>query len=161
MRTSTADREIVLSRVFDAPRDLVFDVWTDPAHLAHWWGPDGFTLTTHSLDFRPGGHWRFIMHGPDGRDYHNHVVYVAIDRPERLVYKHAGEKDTAEISFESTITFTEQAGKTEVTMRSLFPTPAALEYVVKNFGAVEGGKQHLERFGQYLESLVKSAGTPR
>jgi len=152
----TADREMVLSRVFDAPRDLVYSVWTDPAHLAQWWGPDGFTITTHSLDFQPGGHWRFIMHGPDGRDYQNHIVYVEIAPPERLVYKHVPEKGTEPVSFETTVTFTEQSGKTEVTMRALFPSPAALEHVVKTYGALEGGKQHLGRLGEYVARLAAS-----
>jgi len=60
----TPDREIVVTRVFDAPRALVFKAWTDPKHLAHWWGPNGFTITTHEMQFKPGGSWRFVMHGP-------------------------------------------------------------------------------------------------
>ena len=67
----TSDREIVISRVFDAPRTLVFKAWTDPQHLAHWWGPNSFSLTTHEMEFKPGGVWRFVMHGPDGCDYQN------------------------------------------------------------------------------------------
>ena len=69
----------------------MFKVWTDPQHLAHWWGPDGFTLTTREMDVRPGGVWRFIMHGPDGTDYKNRIVYTEVSPPGRLVYKHAGE----------------------------------------------------------------------
>ena len=68
----TQDPKVISgSRLFDAPRSLVFEAWTDPKHLAHWWGPNGFSLTTHSFDFRAGGVWRFVMHGPDGRDYQN------------------------------------------------------------------------------------------
>ena len=70
----TADRELVAVRVFDAPRPLVFQAWTDPAHIANWWGPRGFTTTTYAMDVRPGGVWRFCMHGPDGRDYQNKIT---------------------------------------------------------------------------------------
>ena len=74
----TADREIVVMRLFDAPRELVFAAWTDPKHLAQWWGPTGFSTTTRSIDIRSGGVWRFVMHGPDGRDYENRITYVEI-----------------------------------------------------------------------------------
>ena len=87
----TSDREIVVTRVFDAPRALVFKAWTDPKHLAHWWGLNGFSITTYEMDFKPGGVWRFVMHGPDGRDYQNKNVYVEIAEPERLVYRHVSE----------------------------------------------------------------------
>ena len=67
-------RSIIGTRVFDAPRELVFSAFTDPKHLAEWWGPNGFTTTTHAFDLRPGGKWRFVMHGPDGRDYQNLII---------------------------------------------------------------------------------------
>jgi len=80
-------------RVLDAPRALVFDMWSDPKHLAQWWGPDGFTTTTSAFDLRPGGVWRFVMHGPDGRDYQNRIVFEEVVRPERIVYRHGGAED--------------------------------------------------------------------
>src|SRR6478735_6105977 len=86
--TNEESREIVASRVFDAPRDLVFKMWTDREHAGNWWGPKGFRTTIHEMDVRPGGVWRFVMHGPDGRDYQNKIVYVEVVRPERLVYDH-------------------------------------------------------------------------
>src|SRR4051794_12623895 len=86
--TATSDREIVATRVFDAPRELVFKAWTDPEHLAQWWGPTGFTNTFHEFDLRPGGVWRFVMHGPDGVDYKNENVFVEIVKPERIVFDH-------------------------------------------------------------------------
>ena len=89
--SNTSDREIVVMRVFDSPRALVFKAWTDPKHLAHWWGPNGFSITTYEMEFKPGGVWRFVMHGPDGRDYQNENVYVEIAEPERLVYMHVSE----------------------------------------------------------------------
>src|SRR5258708_10949545 len=83
---STPGREVHLSRIYDAPRELVFKMWTDPKHLAQWWGPDGFTTTTHEIDVRPAGVWRFIMPAPDGRGYSNSIVYIWVAPPERLAY---------------------------------------------------------------------------
>ena len=87
------DREIVLSRLIDAPQELVFDAWTDPEQVGQWWGPSGFTTTTHKMEVKPGGVWRFVMHGPDGRDYQNKITYLEIVPPERLVYRHGGDED--------------------------------------------------------------------
>lgn len=151
----TADREIVLSRVFDAPRELVFKVWTDPEHKSQWWGPRGFTTTTISCDVRPGGVWRFVMHGPDGRDYQNWITYREVVPPERLVYAHGGDVDKNEpVSFIATITFEDVGGKTRLTMHSLFPTAEARDRVVREYGAIEGGKQTLERLGEQLAGMA-------
>lgn len=109
------------------------------------------------MEARPGGDWRFIMHGPDGTDYRNHIVFAEIARPERIVYKHLPEKDTEPVSFETTVTFKELAGKTELTMRMLFPSAAALEYVVRTYGAIEGGKQTLGSLGDYVQTLAAKA----
>jgi uncharacterized protein YndB with AHSA1/START domain len=89
----TDPRSIIGTRVFDAPRELVFSAWTDPKHLAQWWGPDGFTTTTSAFEFRAGGVWRFVMHGPDGRDYENRITFDEIVPPERIVYHHGGGDD--------------------------------------------------------------------
>ncbi len=86
-------RAIVGMREFDAPRDLVFSAFTDPRHLAQWWGPNGFTTTTLSFDMRPGGVWRFVMHGPDGRDYQNRITYEEVVPPQRIVYRLGGGDD--------------------------------------------------------------------
>ena len=97
---STASREITATRVFDAPRELVFDAWTDPVHISNWWGPVGFTTTTKRMDVRPGGVWEHVMHGPDGVNYENTIVYVELARPGRLVYDHLSAPH-----FRSTSTF--------------------------------------------------------
>src|SRR5277367_993993 len=86
-------RAILATRVFDAPRELVFAVWSDPAHLANWWGPNGFTTTTSSFDVRAGGVWRFVMHGPDGRGFQNRITYEEVVSPLRIVYRHGGGGD--------------------------------------------------------------------
>jgi uncharacterized protein YndB with AHSA1/START domain len=149
--TETADREIVTRRVIDAPRDLVFDAWTDARHVAHWFGPDGFTITTHEMDVRPGGVWRFTMHGPDGTDWPNVVTYQEVTRPERLVYLHGdeGEPDM----FHVTVTFDERDGRTALTLRSVFKTAAAREFVVRERGAVEGAEQTVARLDRYVATF--------
>ena len=130
------------SRLLDAPRDLVFDAWTDPEQVVQWWGPRGFTTTTHEMEVKPGGVWRFVMHGPDGRDYQNKITYLEVVRPERLVYKHGGDEDPEPVSFQTTVTFVAEGDKTRVTMRAVFPTAEERDRVVKEYGAVEGGEQH-------------------
>ena len=81
---------MIVMRELDAPRDLVFEAWADPRHLSQWWGPDGFTTSTSAFDMRPGGVWRFVMHGPDGRDYDNRITFDEIVRPEFIRYHHGG-----------------------------------------------------------------------
>jgi uncharacterized protein YndB with AHSA1/START domain len=142
-----AEREIVLTRLLDAPRERVFEAWTDPARMPRWWGPNGFTTTVSEMDVRPGGAARYVMHGPDGTDYDNLVVYHEVVRPERLVYSHGSTADPAQ--FHVTVTFAEQSGKTLLTLRSLFPTKAARDAKAK-FGAIEGGRQTLARLAGYL-----------
>jgi uncharacterized protein YndB with AHSA1/START domain len=147
-------RAIIGTRVFDAPRDLVFEMWTDPEHLAQWWGPNGFTATTSAFDMRPGGVWRFVMHGPDGRDYQNRITFDEIVRPERLVYHHGGGDDVEPVQFKTTITFEDLGGKTRLTMRGEFPSAAERDRVIKEYGADKGLVQTLSRLGDHLAKLT-------
>ncbi len=147
------DREIVATRIFDAPRELVFKVWTDPHHIRQWWGPEGFTTTTYSMDVKPGGVWRFVMHGPDGRDYQNKITFIEVVKPERLVYKHGGDKDCEPVNFETTVTLEEQDGKTKLTMRMRFPSANVRDYSIKTYDAVEGLNQTLNRLGAYVAKM--------
>jgi uncharacterized protein YndB with AHSA1/START domain len=146
------DRELVATRLFDAPRDLVFRMWVDPRHVARWWGPRGFTNTIREMDVRPGGSWRYVMHGPDGTDYENHMVYGEIVPPERLTLLHVSGPH-----FELTATFTEEAGSTRVTMRQVFESAEVRERVVREFHADEGNRQNLERLGAHLEVVANEA----
>jgi uncharacterized protein YndB with AHSA1/START domain len=152
LKSAAEDCEIVITRVINAPRALVFDAWTKPEHIGNWWGPRGFTTTTDSMDVRPGGEWRFVMHGPDGTDYENRIVYLEVVKPERLVYNHFGEEGDEEGKFQTTVTFRDRGSTTEVLMRALFPTTAAREFVVEKHGAIEGGKQTLERLAEFVGS---------
>ena len=153
LNTSTS-REIVITRVFDAPRALVWEAWTDPKHVVHWWGPKGFTTTIEKMDVRPGGVWKHVMHGPDGTDYPNKSVFTKVAKPERIVYSHGGgKKGGPAAQFEATWTFEAQGAKTKVTIHMLFPTASNRDKVVKEYGAIEGGKQTLERLGEYLTKM--------
>ncbi len=154
--SATADREIVVSRVFDARRELVFDAWTDVKHISNWWGPRGFTTTTHASDPRPGGLWRFTMHGPDGVDSPNLITWVELQRPDRLAYRHTGEGETADTQFDTTVTFVDRNGKTEVTLRLLFASAAERNHVADKYGAVEGGRETLQRLAEHLERIAMS-----
>jgi uncharacterized protein YndB with AHSA1/START domain len=151
--TETSDREIVMIRTFRAPRTLVFKAFTDAEHLKHWWGPRGFTTTTRGMDVRPGGIWRLVMHGPDGRDYHNRIVYLEVVEPERLVFKHEPDDECEPVGHQTTVTFAEDGDRTRVEFRMLFPSAKAREHVVKICGAIEGGKQTFDRLGEHLAAI--------
>ncbi len=152
--SNSADREILVTRLFDAPRELVFEAWTNLKHIPHWWGPKGFATTVHEMDVRPGGVWRLTMRGPDGRDYKNRIVFVEVAKPERLVYKHEPEPGSEPVSFQTTVTFVERGDQTEVTVRMLFPSAQARDHVVKTYGAIEGLNQTLGRLAEHLEEMV-------
>jgi uncharacterized protein YndB with AHSA1/START domain len=139
------DRLLVATRMFDAPPELVFDAWTDAKHISQWWGPIGFTTITSEMDVRPGGVWRHVMRGPDGREYPNEIVYVEVLRPKRIVYDHLSPP-----RFTSTATFVELGGKTSLTVRLVFASVAEREKVVKEYRAGEGLIQMMERLGEYL-----------
>jgi uncharacterized protein YndB with AHSA1/START domain len=146
-------RSIIATRVYDAPRELVWKAWTDPEHLAQWWGPDGFSTTTSAYDLRPGGVWRFVMHGPDGRDYQNRITFDEIVKPERIAYHHGGGDDVEPVQFRTTVTFEDISGKTRLTLHAVFPSAAARERVIKQYGADKGAVQTLSRLADYLAKL--------
>ncbi len=150
--TPDAAREITATRVFDAPRELVWQMWSDPFQIVRWWGPKGFSTTMHEMNFRPGGNWRFVMHGPDGRNYDNHSVYREIVEPERIVYSHLSGP-----LFDATATFKDLGGRTEVTVRMVFATAELRENVAREFGAVEGLHQTLGRLGEELSNVQRAS----
>ncbi|MFB9658475.1 SRPBCC family protein [Glycomyces mayteni] len=146
----TTDREIVLSRTVNGPRALVFKAFTEVRHLSRWWGPDGFTTTTRSFAFREGGDWDFTMHGPDGADFPNWITFTEIAAPERIRLVHGTFKDDPE-SFDQVLTFTDLGERTDLEMRTVFPSKAHKDLVVEQYGAIEGGKQTLGRLAAYIE----------
>ena len=151
--TMPSDREMVITRVFDAPRELVFRAWTRPEHITQWWGPRGFRTENVAMDVRAGGAWQLVMHGPDGKEYHNRVAYVEVMRPEKLVYRHEGEDGDEPVRFEVTTTFEDEGGKTKLTMRMVFPSAAERDAVVQKYGADKGAVQTVERLGEHLETM--------
>jgi len=160
IKTSNVDlasdpRSIIGVREFDAPRDLVFAAFTDSKHLAQWWGPNGFTTTTMRFDFRPGGVWRFVMHGPDGRDYQNRITYEEIVPPERIVYRHGGEPDVEPVQMRQTIVFSDlNGGRTCITWRLDFPSATERDRVIKNYGADQGVVQTMARLEDYVTTAL-------
>ncbi len=147
---TTLDREIVLSRVFDAPRELVYRAFSDPRVLDQWFGPKGYTCVTHEMTFAVGGRWRFDFTAPNGQRFDNRVVYLELSEPERMVFDHGSDKDDDPGRFRVTITFDQQSdGKTVMTLRQLHPTKEQRLAGI-GFGAVELGYQTLDRLGEYL-----------
>lgn len=154
---STADREIVLSRTFNAPRALVWEAWTNPEHVVKWWGPRGFTSETKRHEFRVGGVWEHTMIAADGTRFPNKSIFKEIVPQERIVYSHGGGREDGEVrgaNFVATWTFdTVEGNKTKVTGRMVFPSAETRDHVVREFGAIEGGRQTLERLGEQLAAM--------
>src|SRR5262252_6532201 len=150
----TADREIVISQVIDAPRELVFEAFTDVRHLSRWWGPEGFTTTTQLFEFRVGGAWDFVMHGPDGTDYQEWITWTEIAPPERIAMLHGESRDDPN-AFESVLTFTPEGEQTRIEMRTVFPTRELRDDAVEKYHAVEGGEQTLSNLADYVAGIVR------
>ena len=145
-----ADNEVVITRLLDAPRELVWEAWTNPEHIVKWWGPNGFTTTIKSLDLRPGGLWVYTMHGPEGTDYPNEVKFIEVVKPERIVHSHGdGEREW----FKSSSVFEVEGDKTRVTIKQVFPSAEARNEVVEKYGAIKGGQQHLARLAEFLTQM--------
>ncbi len=141
--------EVEHTRFINAPREQVFDAWVNPHKLEKWWGPDGFTITNLEVNMQSAGCWRFTMHGPDGTNYPNRIRYSEIEIPSRISFSHDDDSDgMSEFSkhvsgFHTYVTFEEKDAGTQISMRTVMPSAEALQYVIKNFNALEGGKQTL------------------
>jgi uncharacterized protein YndB with AHSA1/START domain len=146
-------RSIVIERLIGAPRELVFSAFTTAEHLAHWWGPTGFSVTTSAFEFRPGGVWRFVMHGPDGRDYQNRQVFDVIEPPARIVCHFGSGDDVEPASHETRITLEAEGDKTRLTWRLVFVSIAERDRVARENGAVEGAQQTVGRLADYVAGL--------
>ncbi|HKI99717.1 MAG TPA: SRPBCC domain-containing protein [bacterium] len=150
-----ADRELVIHREFDAPRELVFQAWTQAEHAAQWWGPQGFTVVLMEMDARPGGAWRKCMRAPDGHEYWRSGVVREVVPPERLVFTYFSDDRDTNPEHETlvTVTFSESGGKTLMTFRQTeFESAASRD-------AHRGGWQStMERFAAYLVQV--RAGRP-
>lgn len=145
-------QEIVITRVFDAPRELVFKASTDPKLISQWWGPRGFTTTVDKMDVRPGGIWRYVHRAPDGNEYAFHGVYHEIVPPERLVYTFEFEGMPGHVLLE-TVTFEELDGKTKMTDQSVFQTVEDRDGML-NSGMEEGAAESMDRLDEQLQTMA-------
>ncbi|TWT77092.1 hypothetical protein Pla123a_25220 [Posidoniimonas polymericola] len=147
--TDEKANEIYINRVYDAPVALVWDAWTDPEQVAQWWGPRGFTITTHSKDLRPGGHWSYTMHGPDGTDYENRTLYYEVVEHEKLVYDHGGNDDRPPL-FRVTVLFFKEQGQTRMEMTFALETAEAAAEIKKMIKQANGNSTW-DRLAEYVE----------
>ena len=147
--TKTKSNEIKLIRIFDAPVEAVWDAWTDPEQVAKWWGPRGFTITHHSKDLRPGGSWKYTMHGPDGVDYPNVTKYFEVEKHKKLLYDHGGSEDREPL-FRVTVLFSAIKDKTKMDMTMTLSSPEAADEIRK-FIKKAGGDSTWDRLAEYLE----------
>jgi uncharacterized protein YndB with AHSA1/START domain len=148
MVNASKSNEIHLTRIFDAPVKVVWEAWSDPAQVAQWWGPRGFTLTSHSKDLRTGGHWNYTMHGPDGKDYPNTTKYLEVEKYKKMVYDHGATDDRPPL-FRVTVFFSELQGKTLMEMTMSLATPEAAENTRK-FIKKAGGDSTWDRLAEYV-----------
>jgi uncharacterized protein YndB with AHSA1/START domain len=145
-----AERVLVITRILDAPRSLVFKVWTKPKHMVHWLGPRGFATRSCEMDVRPGGTYRACIRSPEGQDYWMQGVYREIVEPERLVFTFAWENEKGEPGYETlvTVTFAEHDGKTKLTFHQ-----AVFESMAERDSHREGWSECLDRLEKYLAEL--------
>lgn len=142
--------EFTARRVYDAPVERVWAAWTEPEAISAWWGPYGFTTTTHAMEMKPGGVWRFTMHGPDGTDYKNKVEYKIVEKHKRLAYKHADDGEVEPVCFEADIAFEPEGDQTRMHFHMVFPTPEDLRRVVREYGADKGLRETTTRLAELL-----------
>jgi uncharacterized protein YndB with AHSA1/START domain len=139
--------ELVLTRTFDAPRKLVFKAWTDPKHLAQWWGPRGFATSIREMDVKPGGGWHYSMRAPDGKEYPFDGVYLEVVEPEKLVFDGTIHGEPGQRVW-TEVTFIEVGNKTQIKVRQLFSFESDATR-----GAPIGWSQQLDRFAEFLAAL--------
>jgi uncharacterized protein YndB with AHSA1/START domain len=151
LKYNVSDRELIITRLLNAPRDLVWEVWTNPDLIKNWWGPNGFYNTIFKMEVKPGGEWEFIMHGPNGTDYKNKSIFSEVVKPEKLVFDHVSWP-----KHHVTVTFEEQGNKTLLTWRMLFETSEQLNKVIKEFKADDGLKQNVDKLETYLANGYSS-----
>jgi len=153
--TTPSDREIVMTRIFDAPRDLVFEAHTSCEHMSRWWGPRRYQISSCQIDFRPGGAWRIVQRGPDGDEHGFRGEFREIVRPERIVWTFEYEGMPGHISVD-TLTLEEEGGKTTLTAISVFDTAQERDGMLQS-GMQEGAAETWDRLDEYLTVLAGSA----
>lgn len=149
------DREIVLSRLIDAPRDIVYAAWSDPEQIQQWFGPEGMEIETHEINLTQGGRWRFDMVTTDGMRYSNRMVFLSLEAPAFIEVEHGTDQDDDPGRFRMLVTFDEQSnGKTVVTLRQMHPSKEQREGAI-GFGAVEYGGQTLDKLARHVAKVAR------
>lgn len=145
------ERTIVSTRVFNAPRKMVYEAFADPKQVVEWWGPNGFSTTVLEMDLRPGGKWRIVMHGPDGTNYLNEMTFTAVVPEERIeVDLVGGKEDAALVYLHKTITWQDEDGGTRLTLRNQFGSREQRDENVRAYGSVKGARELFERLTKVL-----------
>ncbi|HPI61592.1 SRPBCC family protein [Zoogloea sp.] len=148
MASRNKSNVISLTRIYDAPLQAVWDAWAIPEEVAQWWGPRGFTITTHGRDLRTGGYWHYTMHGPDGTEYENTTQYLEVVPLQRMVYDHGGHKDRPPL-FRVTMLLSEHAGRTQLDLSFALATPEIAEEM-RGFIKKAGGEGTWDRLAEHL-----------
>lgn len=142
---------IYQSRLIKGSKEKVFDAWINPHLLEKWYGPSGFTLTSTEVNIQAAGYWRFVFHGPDGKDYPNVIKFIEIEKPDLLIYIHTDDNGVkSPHHFRTEVSFTKLDNDTKVEMTSIFDSVDDVQYVIQHFNALEGGKETLERLDNIL-----------
>jgi uncharacterized protein YndB with AHSA1/START domain len=145
------EQAIVSTRVFHAPRNMVYEAFADPKQVVEWWGPHGFSSTVIEMDLRPGGKWRIVMHGPDGTNYPNEMTFTAVVPEERIEVDLVGGKEGAAlVSMPKTITWQDEDGGTRLTLRNQFRSRELRDENVRTYGSVQGARDLFERLTKFL-----------
>jgi uncharacterized protein YndB with AHSA1/START domain len=152
--TTPSDRQIRLTREFDAPRELVFQALTSPEHVAHWWGPNGSNVKIDTMDVRPGGKWRFVEHSGDGQEYAFRGEYRELAPPERAVQTFEWEGLPGHISVE-TLILEDLGGRTRLTVTSEFDSVEDRDGMLQS-GMEQGASESYNRLAAYLETLKQA-----
>ncbi len=154
--SNEADREIVVSRIIEGPRRLVFDAFTSATHLAQWCAPQGGKITTNAFDFKPGGVWDATIQGPDGRAYPNYWEWKEIVPPERIVWMYSLKKDDPH-PVKTTLTLAERGATTEATLRLVFGSKEERDEKVAKYYAAQGARQTLDALAAYAATSAAGA----
>lgn len=141
-------QELQTTTIFQIPLVLVWEAWTNPEKIIHWWGPDGFSTTIHEMDFREEGLWKLTLHGPDGTNYPNRSIYKEIILLKKIVFEHFNPH------FITTVVFESIENGTEMHWNMLFDSEEQYQVIVKAHKADEGQKQNIERLNNYLQQLI-------
>jgi uncharacterized protein YndB with AHSA1/START domain len=153
--STPSDREIVMSRAFDAPRALVFEAWTRPEHVRHWWGLRSSTMLVCEAEVRPGGSWRYVTTASDGAEVPFTGVYQEVTPPERLVYTEVYDVEpfnTGDPAVNTAI-FTEEEGRTLVTVTTVYPTKEVRDFVLGT-GMEGGAAESMDRLVEHLKTMA-------